>query len=73
MGKFKVGDAVQLAYKPIYEYSPLVVSGIFKLCLEGKRLVVEDEPDKDGDYLLVDGYGGHLWLNESDIEAWDRV
>lgn len=71
MGKFKVGDAVQLAHKPIHEYSPLVINDTFRLYLEGKRLVVEDDSDEEGDYLLVDGHGGLLFLTENDIEAWD--
>ena len=71
MGKFKVGDAVQLAWKPYSEYSPLVISSMFMHFVSGKRLTVIHEADKDGDYHLMDGDGKTLWLNENDIEAWD--
>ena len=73
MGKFKVGDAVQLAWKPVNEYSRLVISSIFASFLRGKRLTVIEDIDESGDYHLMDGAGKTLWLNENDIVAWDGV
>lgn len=72
MGKFKVGDAVQLAWKSMDEYSHLVLNSFFAGIIRGKKLTVIEVVDEDGDYHLTDG-DGTLWLNENDIEAWDGI
>ena len=73
MGKFKVGDAVQLAWKSMDEYSYLVLNSVFARLIRGEKLTVIEEVDKDGDYHLMDRNDKTLWLNENDIEAWDGV
>ena len=73
MGKFKVGDVVQLAWKPYSEYSPLVISSMFMHFVSGKKLTVVEGADEAGDYYLMDCDSKTLWLNENDIEAWDGV
>ena len=72
MGKFKVGDEVQLAYKPLEEYdNRLVVNWVFKSMIEGRKLIIIENEDEDGIYGLRDPDGKRLYLNANDIEAWD--
>ena len=73
MSKFNVGDFVKIADKRLDEYSYLVVSGLFVALLRGQKLMVRRVDRKNDDYLLMDKNGGILWLNETDIEAWDEV
>lgn len=73
MGKFKVGDAVQLIDKPFDEYSKLVFSSMFLGKISGQKFIVVGAMDGDGDYLLHD-IGGHLlWLNDNDLEPWEGI
>lgn len=73
MGKFKVGDAVQLIDKPFDEYSKLVFSSMFLGKISGQKFIVEEAMDGDGDYLLQDIGGRPLWLNDNDLEPWEGV
>lgn len=73
MGKFNVGDAVQLADKPIYEYSALVINSMFLHKIEGQKLVVAGVADDDGDYPLYDMSGRMIFLNINDLEPWEGI
>ena len=74
MGKFKVGDEVQLIDKPLEEYdNRLVVNAVFKSMVEGKKLIVVANEDEDGDYHLRDTDGKPLYLNVNDIEPWEGI
>lgn len=73
MGKFNVGDAVQLVDKPIYEYSALVVNSMFLHKIEGQKLVVAGVADDNDDYPLYDMYGRMIYLNDNDLESWEGV
>lgn len=72
MGKFNVGDFVEIADKKLDEYSYLVVSELFVALLRGQKLMVRRVDRKNNDYLLMDKNGGILWLNENDIKAWEE-
>ena len=72
MGKFNVGDFVEIADKKLDEYSYLVVSELFVMLLMGQKLMVKRVDRKNNDYLLMDKNGGILWLNETDIKAWEE-
>jgi len=72
MGKFNVGDFVEIADKKLDEYSYLVVSELFVALLMGQKLMVRRVDRKNNDYLLRDKNGGILWLNENDIKAWEE-
>lgn len=71
MGKFNVGDFVEIADKKLDEYSYLVVSELFVALLKGVKLMVRHVDMKNDDYLLMDKNGCTLWLNETDIKAWE--
>lgn len=73
MGKFKVGDAVQLIDKPFNEYSELVFSSVFLGKISGQKFIVVEEMDEDGDYLLHDMNARLLWLNDNDLEPWEGI
>ena len=73
MGKFKVGDAVQLIDKPFNEYSKLVFSSRFLGQISGQKFIVAEAMDGDGDYLLHDIRGQSLWLNDDDLEPWEGI
>ena len=73
MGKFKVGDAVQLIDKPFNEYSKLVFSSMFLGKIVGQKFIVIEAMDGDGDYLLRDICGRLLWLNDNDLEPWEGI
>ena len=73
MGKFKVGDAVQLIDKPFNEYSKLVFSSMFLGQIVGQKFIVAEPMDNDGDYLLHDIRGQSLWLNDDDLEPWEGI
>lgn len=74
MGKFKVGDAVQLIDKPFNEYNnKLVFSSMFLGKISGRKFIVVQAMDGDGDYLLRDTNGYSLWLNDNDIEPWEGI
>lgn len=73
MGKFKVGDAVQLIDKPFNEYSKLVFSSMFLGRISGQKFIVMEAMDEDGDYLLHDIGGQSLWLNDNDLEPWEGI
>lgn len=73
MGKFKVGDAVQLIDKPFNEYGKLVFSSMFLRRISGQKFIVAEAMDGDGDYLLHDISGRLLWLNDNDLEPWEGV
>lgn len=73
MGKFKVGDAVQLIDKPFNEYGSLVINSIFLSKISGQKFIVAEAMDGDGDYHLHDVNGYSLWLNESDLEPWEGI
>ena len=72
MSKFNVGDFVEIVYKRLDEYSYLVVSELFVSLLRGQKLMVKRVDRKNNDYLLMDENGGILWLNETDIKAWEE-
>lgn len=72
MSKFNVGDFVKIADKRLDEYSYLVISELFVALLRGQKLMVRRVDRKNDDYLLMDKNGGVLWLNETDIEAWEE-
>ncbi len=73
MGKFKVGDAVQLIDKPFFEYGALVINSIFLSKISGQKFIVARAMDEDGDYLLLDIGGCPLWLNDNDLEPWEGI
>lgn len=73
MGKFNIGDAVQLVDKPIYEYSALVINSIFLHKVLGQKLIVAGVADDDGDYPLDDICGRMIYLNVNDLEPWEGV
>lgn len=74
MGKFKVGDAVQLIDKPFNEYNnKLVFSSIFLGKIRGQKFIVVEAMDGDGDYHLRDIDGYSLWLNDNDLEPWEGI
>ena len=73
MGKFKVGDAVQLIDKPFNEYSSLVFSSMFLGRISGQKFIVAEPMDNDSDYLLHDIRGQSLWLNDDDLEPWEGI
>lgn len=73
MGKFKVGDVVQLIDKPFNEYSKLVFSSMFLGKIMGQKFIVIEAMDEDGDYLLHDICGRLLWLNDNDLEPWEGI
>ena len=73
MGKFNVGDAVQLIDKPFNEYSKLVFSSMFLGRISGQKFIVAEPMDNDGDYLLHDIRGQSLWLNDDDLEPWEGI
>lgn len=72
MSKFKVGDFVEIADKRLGEYSYLVINELFVALLRGQKLMVRHVDTKNDDYLLMDKNGGILWLNETDIKAWEE-
>lgn len=72
MSKFKVGDFVEIADKRLGEYSYLVINELFVALLRGQKLIVRHVDTKNDDYLLMDKNGGILWLNETDIKAWEE-
>ena len=73
MGKFNVGDAVQLIDKPICEYSALVINSMFLHKIEGQKLVIAGVADDDGDYPLYDMCGRMIYLNANDLEPWEGI
>ena len=73
MGKFKVGDAVQLIDKPFNEYGALVINSIFLSKISGQKFIVVEAMDEDGDYHLHDMNGLSLWLNDNDLEPWEGI
>lgn len=73
MGKFKVGDAVQLIDKPFNKYSKLVFSSMFLGKISGQKFIVVEAMDEDGDYHLQDMNGCLLWLNDNDLEPWEGI
>ena len=73
MGKFKVGDAVQLIDKPFNEYGALVINSIFLSKISGQKFIVVEAMDEDGDYHLHDMNGLSLWLNDNDLEHWEGI
>lgn len=73
MGKFNVGDAVQLIDKPIYEYSALVINSMFLSMIRGHKFIVARSADYNNDYLLRDEYGYDIFLNDSDLEPWEGI
>lgn len=73
MGKFKVGDAVQLIDKPFNEYNKLVFSSMFLGRISGQKFIVMEAMDGDGDYHLHDMNGLSLWLNDNDLEPWEGI
>lgn len=73
MGKFNVGDAVQLIDKPFNEYSKLVFSSMFLGKIMGQKFIVIEAMDEDGDYHLHDIGGRSLWLNDNDLEPWEGI
>ncbi len=73
MGKFNIGDAVQLIDKPFNEYSELVFSSMFLGKISGQKFIVVEAMDKYGDYPLQDMNGRLLWLNENDLEPWEGI
>lgn len=73
MGKFKVGDAVQLIDKPFNEYSKWVFSSMFLGKISGRKFIVVEAMDEDGDYVLQDMNGRLLWLNDNDLEPWEGI
>lgn len=72
MSKFKVGDFVEIADKRLGEYSYLVINELFVALLRGQKLMVRHVDTKNDDYLLMDKNGDILWLNETDIKAWEE-
>lgn len=72
MNKFNVGDFVEIADKRLGEYSYLVINELFVALLRGQKLMVRHVDTKNDDYLLMDKNGGILWLNETDIKAWEE-
>lgn len=73
MGKFKVGDAVQLIDKPFNEYSKLVFSSMFLGKISGQKFIVVEAMDRDGDCHLHDMMGYSFWLNDNDLEPWEGI
>ena len=73
MGKFKVGDALQLIDKPFNEYGALVINSIFLSKISGQKFIVVEAMDGDGDYHLYDMNGLSLWLNDNDLEPWEGI
>ncbi len=73
MSKFKVGDAVQLIDKPIYEYSALVINSMFLHNIKGQKFVVAGVADNNGDYPLYDVCGRMIYLNDNDLEPWEGI
>ena len=73
MGKFKVGDAVQLIDKPFNEYGALVINSVFLSKISGQKFIVVEAMDDDDDYHLHDMNGRSLWLNDNDLEPWEGI
>lgn len=71
MGKFNVGDAVQLIDK--HEYSALVINSMFLNMIRGRKFIVARAADDNDDYLLRDEYGRDIFLNGNDLEPWEGI